>query len=72
MNENITILAIDTATEACSVAVSHEGRATNQFEVCPQQQSQKLLPMVDDVLSQAGADLQQVNYLAYGRGPGHR
>lgn len=70
MNENITILAIDTATEACSVAVSQEGRVTNQFEVCPQQQSQKLLPMVDDVLSQAGADLQQVKYLAYGRGPG--
>lgn len=63
-------LAIDTATEACSVALQTQEHSYTRFEVCPQQHSQKLLPMVDEVLKEADIRLQDVELLAYGRGPG--
>jgi tRNA threonylcarbamoyladenosine biosynthesis protein TsaB len=65
-----TILAIDAATEACSVALSVDGQSYSSFVVCPQQHSQRLLPMIDDILKQAGIELDEVDYLAYGQGPG--
>ena len=64
------ILAIDTATEACSVALQNGDKVYSRFEVCPQQHSQKLLPMVDEVLKEAGMSLAELDCLAYGRGPG--
>ncbi|WP_218311352.1 tRNA (adenosine(37)-N6)-threonylcarbamoyltransferase complex dimerization subunit type 1 TsaB [Alteromonas antoniana] len=64
------ILAIDTATEACSVALQDGDTVYSRFEICPQQHSQKLLPMVDDVLKEAGLSLSELDCLAYGRGPG--
>ena len=64
------ILAIDTATEALSVAVQYNDEIIDRFEVCPQQHSQKLLPMVDEVLGEAGLSLKQLDGLVFGRGPG--
>ncbi len=66
----MNILALDTATEACSVALDTGEQRFSRFEVCPQQHSQKLLPMVDEVLHEAGTVLANVDLLAYGRGPG--
>lgn len=66
----MAILAIDAATEACSVALSYQGKLYHQFEVCPQQHSVKILPMVDEVLTQAGVRLEQLDGLAFGCGPG--
>ena len=67
---NLAILAIDAATEACSVALSYQGKLFHRFEICPQQHSVKILPMVDDVLKQAGVSLEQLDGLAFGCGPG--
>ena len=64
------ILAVDTATEACSVALSYDGQIISRFAVSPREHTQKILPMVDEVLSEAGIKLQQVDALAFGRGPG--
>ncbi len=64
------ILAIETATEACSVALHVNDNVISRFEVCPQQQSQRVLPMVQEVLDEANVDISQVELLAYGRGPG--
>lgn len=64
------LLVIDTATEACSVALEVDGRCVNRFEICPQQHSQRLLPMIDEVLIEAGLPLKQLDYLGFGRGPG--
>jgi tRNA threonylcarbamoyladenosine biosynthesis protein TsaB len=70
-NETLyTILAIEAATEACSVALSVDGQSYSSFTVCPQQHSQRLLPMIEDLLRQAGIELDDVDYLAYGQGPG--
>lgn len=64
------ILAVDAATEACSVALYNNGEINSIFEVCPQQHSQKLLPFIDKVLNDAGIKLNQLDGIAFGQGPG--
>jgi|TARA_R110000868_G_scaffold381188_3_gene647562 tRNA threonylcarbamoyladenosine biosynthesis protein TsaB len=66
----MNILVIDTATEACSVALEVKQQVFNRFEVCPQQHSQRILPMIDEVLKAAKVTLQDLDYLAFGHGPG--
>lgn len=63
-------LALDTSTEACSVALSYNGRVLALDEVCPQQHSKRILPMVQQVLAEAGVSLNQLNGIVFGRGPG--
>ncbi|WP_150539747.1 tRNA (adenosine(37)-N6)-threonylcarbamoyltransferase complex dimerization subunit type 1 TsaB [Actinobacillus vicugnae] len=67
---NKTILAIDTATEACSVALLHNGQLTSLDELSPRTHTQRILPMVDELLTQTNISLKQVDALAFGRGPG--
>lgn len=64
------ILAIDTATENCSVALLVNDRVISRSEVAPRDHTKKVLPMVDEVLKEAGLTLQDLNALAFGRGPG--
>ncbi len=66
----MNILIIDTATEACSVALEVNQHVYKRFEICPQQHSQRILPMIDEVLKEAKVTLQDLDYLAFGRGPG--
>lgn len=65
-----TLLALDTATEACSAALLHDGRVYQRAEVIPRLHAQRLLPMIDEVLAEAGVSLKQVDALVFGRGPG--
>lgn len=65
-----TLLALDTATEACSVALLHEGRVLSHYEVIPRLHAQRLLPMVQQLLAQAEVALPAVDAIAFGRGPG--
>ncbi len=65
-----TLLALDTATEACSVALLHDGKVTSHYEVIPRLHAQKLLPMIKDLLAAAGVELSAVEAIAFGRGPG--
>ncbi|CNK72936.1 tRNA (adenosine(37)-N6)-threonylcarbamoyltransferase complex dimerization subunit type 1 TsaB [Yersinia aldovae] len=64
------ILAIDTATEACSVALWNNGEVQALFELCPREHTQRILPMVQQILADSGLSLQQLDALAFGRGPG--
>ena len=64
------ILAVDTATEACSVALLCDGEIISRFAISPREHTQKVLPMVEDVLAEAGLTLNQLDALAFGRGPG--
>lgn len=64
------ILALDTATEACSAALWLDGEISERFEVCPREHTRRILPMVDSLLSEAGIELTQLDALAFGRGPG--
>ncbi|WAT01981.1 tRNA (adenosine(37)-N6)-threonylcarbamoyltransferase complex dimerization subunit type 1 TsaB [Rouxiella chamberiensis] len=70
------ILAIDTATEACSVALynsatsAENGETLAHFELCAREHTQRILPMVQQILAEAGLTLNQLDALAFGRGPG--
>lgn len=67
---SLRILAIDTATESCSVAVWNEGVVASRFEISPREHTQKILPMVNSALEEANITLQSLDVLAFGRGPG--
>lgn len=64
------ILAIDTATEACSVALWNDGTTFAHFELCPREHTQRILPLVRAALADAGVKLTDLDALAFGRGPG--
>lgn len=64
------ILAIDTATEACSAALWNDGTLSAHFEVCPREHTQRILPLVQEVLNESGTTLNELDALAFGRGPG--
>lgn len=63
-------LLLDTATEACSVAIQWQDQITGLFEVCPQQHSQRLLPMIDELVQQKNLRLSECDFLGFGQGPG--
>lgn len=64
------ILALDTSTDACSVSLNANGVLHSLFEVAAKSHTQRLLPMVDEVLNIAGCELADLNAIAFGRGPG--
>ena len=64
------ILAIDTATEACSVALWNDGTIKALFELCPREHTQRILPMVQEILAAGDLTLTDIDALAFGRGPG--
>ena len=65
------ILALDTATEACSAAVlTPDQHLIERFELAPRRHADLILPMIDAVLAEAGLTLTDVDALAFGRGPG--
>ena len=58
------ILALDTATEACSVALLHQDRITFEDELSPRTHTQRILPMVDGLLKNANLSIKEVDYLS--------
>jgi tRNA threonylcarbamoyladenosine biosynthesis protein TsaB len=64
------LLAIDTATERCSVALIVDERVIERAAETPRGHADLVLPMVEEVLAEAGLTLRQLDGLAYGRGPG--
>lgn len=64
------ILALDSSSDACSVALNCDGVVTGLFEMAAKSHTQRILPMVDEVLRQAGCDKRELDAIAFGRGPG--
>ncbi len=65
-----TLLAIETSTEACSVAVYVDGEVISRHELAPRRHTQLVLPWADELMVQAGLRKSQLDAIAVGRGPG--
>jgi len=66
----VKILAIDTSTSACSVALLVDDQIHENFILIPQSHTQHLLPMVDQLLAVHQQSLQQLDAIALTTGPG--
>jgi tRNA threonylcarbamoyladenosine biosynthesis protein TsaB len=64
------ILALDTATEACSVSLCIGDHTIDRYVELERGHAEQLLPMVDSVLAEAGISLNALDAIAFGRGPG--
>ncbi len=64
------LLVLDTSTEYCSAALWLEGRILAFRVLAEQRHSSLLLPMVDELLREAGLTLRQLDGIGYGAGPG--
>jgi tRNA threonylcarbamoyladenosine biosynthesis protein TsaB len=66
----LRILAIETATAACSAALFIDGAVSERYEVAPREHARLILPMVDALLSEADMPVGALDAVAFGRGPG--
>ncbi len=64
------LLAFETSTEACSVAVYVDGRVLERFEIAPRRHTELALPWAEALLAEAGVARSQLDAIAVGRGPG--
>ncbi len=64
------VLALDTATEACSVALQSGEEVIARFAEVGRSHAQQILSMVDAVLAEAQLSLSMLDGLAAGVGPG--
>jgi len=66
----VKLLAFETATEACSVAVYVDGEIRERHAVAPRQHTALALPWADELLAESGIGKSQLDAIAVGIGPG--
>lgn len=66
----MNLLAIDTSTDACSVAVMVNGETLFDHRVAAQRHGEWVLGMVDELMVEAGITPAQLDALVFGQGPG--
>lgn len=66
----MNLLALDTSSIACSVAVRSDGRIFKQHEEQPREHTRLLMPMIRSVLFDAEVDLSDLDGIVLGNGPG--
>jgi tRNA threonylcarbamoyladenosine biosynthesis protein TsaB len=64
------LLAIDTSASACSVGLMLNEEIFSLHRVAPMQQTQLILPMLAEILQANNLELNQLDALVYGCGPG--
>ncbi len=64
------IVALDTSSIACSVALLLDEKISFLHRILPLQQAQSVLPMIQELLSSHKITLNQLDAIAFGRGPG--
>jgi len=66
----MNILALDTSTEYCSVALLQDGTMNERSELVGQKHSEVLMTMLDDLLKESDVSINQLDVIAFGKGPG--
>jgi len=66
----VKLLSIETATDACSAALSIDGELRERFEIAPRAHTERVLPMIDELMAEADITISQVDAMAFGCGPG--
>jgi len=66
----LRILAIETATEACSVALLLGDEVRERFAIAPRRHAALVLPWAEALLAEAGLGTAQLDAIGFGRGPG--
>jgi tRNA threonylcarbamoyladenosine biosynthesis protein TsaB len=66
----LRLLALDTSTENCSLALWLDGEVTAREVMAGQRHSELVLPMLKALLAEAGVSLSQLDGIAFGEGPG--
>ena len=66
----MNLLAFETATEACSVALWLDGALIERFGIAPRRHAELALPWAEALLAEAGIARSQLDAIAVGRGPG--
>jgi tRNA threonylcarbamoyladenosine biosynthesis protein TsaB len=64
------VLALDTSTEYCSVALWQDGVVVERCELAGQKHSEMLIEMLDTLFKNAGITIKQLDGIAFGKGPG--
>ena len=70
MTPSLKLLALETATDACSVALYVDGAIAQRHELAPRRHTQLLLPMVRELCAEAGLAPGGLDAIAVGIGPG--
>lgn len=66
----MNLLALETSTESCSVALIHGDEVIARSELAPRRHAELVLPMADALLAEAGLGRHALDAIAVGRGPG--
>ena len=64
------LLAIETSSDVGTVALLVEETLEQQSIATPREQTERILPMIDELLATAGLPLEDLDGIAFGRGPG--
>lgn len=67
---HMNIIALDTSTEYCSLALWLKGNIISKEVLAGQRHSELLLPMLQTMLIEASIPLNQIDGVAFGAGPG--
>lgn len=66
----MNLLAIETATETCSVALVLGTEMRERYEHAPRKHAELLLPWVQQLMAEAGIGFSSLDGIAFSRGPG--
>ena len=64
----MNLLAIETASEACSAALLVNGEVRECYRHAPRQHAELLLPWVNQLLADAGISFAALDAIAFSRG----